>query len=452
MTVDVFRTVGTARQGLLMYGGRFQDHSENFAGLGAIAAKKRETFLTSFHSRSPYREGPIVENMTFHHVAIQGGPVASEIATHLTVGGHGLIPIRDSDNRLAYTRVGTFNLNENRIMMNHLGHKLLVVKGKNGVFPTRVPSEGSFSVLDLKNVSSPPQATSSMILKQQLPGSTPQPVNQTVPFYDSLGGQHSLIFNWTYVPSIGDPGPTGATHGWRLRVIAPPGATVKVDPSSPYSSDQGVLLEFDGKGTLLGVNGTKSNTQIDPNDPNFISTQPNPAPRLSVTSWGNAAGPSNVELNFGTLGRRDGVVSHGNQFNLIDIVSNGHPFGAFSKIDFDDEGFGTITYTNGVKDRYCRIPLVLFNNPNGLRLLDTGIYVPHIREDDEVGIVGSGEAEYLFPKEENAGKIIPASYEGSNINATEVYVNMVEDERRYANNLSVLKTAGEMADQLNALI
>ncbi len=407
---DMFRTLSMARQGMQMYGGRFQDHSENFANLGAVAGKERETFLSSYQSLSPYREGGMIEGKTLHRVSTPGTPVASEVKTHLTIGGDGFFTVlAGSDPSIAFTRIGTFDLDSQHKMVNHLGHQLMV-----SPYDGNAPSGSSLIPLSLKGVSSPAQATTNINLKGSLSIDGKNPQKTIISVHDSYGKTHPLTMEWTQI----NP------NRYVFKVI--PSDGVSVPSGNLFGS--GVTLEFAQDGSLTNISPGSNSLTLELNG--------------QIQS---------VQMNFGTLGQKDGL-SLSSSFR-VEGQGDGCKAGDFESICFDDQGVGLVTYTNGIQKPYCRLPLAVFPNSNELKAVNTGLYMPHIQNgsNGDRGF-GSGTATYQFPQQGSAGKIVSCSYEASNINATKVYINMIEDERRYANSLSVMKTAQQMTDQLNQLI
>jgi len=378
--------------------------------LEPLQVKKGKLFLSSYQSLSPYREGGMIEGKTLHRVSTPGAPVASEVKTHLTIGGDGFFTVlTGSEPSVGFTRIGTFDLDSQHKMVNHLGHQLMVSPYDNNSL-----SASSLIPLSLKDVSSPAQATTMIHLRGGVSMDSKNPQKTIVSIYDAYGKSHPLTLEWIQT----DP------NRYIFKVI--PSDGVSVADGSSFSS--GIPLEFSQEGTLMNTASSFNNLTLDINGQ--IQT---------------------IQINMGTTGQKDGLFL--SPSFRVEGRSNGSRQGDFQNICFDEQGVGMITYTNGVQTPYCRLPLAVFPNSNELKAVNTGLYIPHVQNgsNSERGF-GSGIAIYQFPQQGAAGKIVPCSYESSNINATKVYVNIIEDERRYANSLSVMKTAQQMTEQLNQLI
>lgn len=425
------RSLGMSKQALQAYNELFNTHSENFANLGTIAGKEKESFLSTYHSIHPY-EGPcIVEPHHTYRIDRCGTPIASSTGTHLAIEGKGFFPVLSSndprgydDNRehhIAYTRVGTFELDKHHNFVNHLGHRLLVeptgfASASNGTGAERA----DLVPLDTSNAFCPAQATQALTFKMQLPSNYHgSPLMQPLNIHNDKGELINLVCEWTPLPNVSG----NLNSNWRLQ-IKPDPANPSYAPSGAYS--QGVTLSFDGQGNFLGIQGS-------------------PAP-LSVEGMSKS-----IDMNFGSIGKRNGIAVSGTQLSGR-IMDDGYAPGELRCLNFTPDGKGIATYTNGQEREYCRLVLGVFANPNHLRSVENGLYLPNNRYGGYDDSFGSGYAHFHYPEEHNAGKIKASAYEGSNVNATKVYVDMIKNEREYANNLSALRTMKKVSEDTNALI
>lgn len=434
---DGFNVLNTTAQAIKSYTNRFDDHSQNLSRVGAISGKRQETYLTIYKALQASDTGKL-EGYRINHLSEVGPPIPSKTDTNLAIGCCSYFVVKDKDTgKIGYTKIGTFDWDKDLELTNHLKQKLQVVV-RDPITGVISDANTNLQPLNASKLESKATATSNISLQLQLPGNAivGQSHTQSISVYDSLGNQKFIMLNWERVNN-----PAGAnastTQSWKLSVEGPNGSTVAANNASPYGNNQyGMIVEFNGVGNPLAYRSWDGATGY-----GAPSTTP---PSLQVTNWGTAAQASAINLNLGAVGSDLGVVSTGNIFDEKKFDLDGNDKGTFDKITFDSNGFGTVAYTNGKTEaKYCRIPFAMCNSPNKLSARENGIFYPN-RE--------SGEMTYGYPNTGSTGQLIPSSLEGSTIDPTQVNVEMVEDQQRFANNLAVFKTATDTLKQLNNII
>lgn len=399
--------------------------AHNIAGSGAIASKASSEFITSF-DMDQYSG---VESTTVKQLDVVGIPIPRSESTYFSIAGQGWALVKDSlDGNLGYCRDCTFRSDSSGYFVNNLNQYLQgFAVDENGIpIKSDVSSIKNLQPINVMNDVSNPEATTQLTNRLQLPASVaagdPGSVyNQTITVYDSLGEIHSLNFEWTKV--AGPYENYSATQAWNLIVTEPGFAGTVIDGS--YAT--GSRIEFDGSGAPVAFDAQGENSQTSPN--------------LSIT-WTNGANPSSINLNFGSVNSFNGVISVGDKVVNLPIYSNGNAPGTYISSSVDRDGFVVVNFSNTRSIKKFRIPLSNFPNVNGLKEKEPGFF----SENSE-----SGPASFNFPGENNVGFLTPHSIEGSTIDTTREYLDLIQTQMRYSANIKSIKTEEKLWEDLTTL-
>lgn len=433
--LDGYRSLNTSAHAIKGYMNRFDDHSQNLSRVGAISGKRQETYLSVYKGLHASDSGKL-DGYRWNHLSEIGAPIPSRTSTHLSIACCSYFIVKDNETQnLGYTKIGTFDWDKDKKLVNHLNQKLQVIIRDPS---TKTISDNISNLEDLSvdNLVYDPEATSNIGVKLQLAGNAELGANfeERMAVYDSLGNDQFLTFHWTRVPVPNNANPD-TTQAWKLTVTGDDTTQVESSVDSPYGNQTyGMVMEFDGLGKPTAYRSWDGATGYS----NALSTPPN----LKV-DWNNASLNSDIALNLGNLGSDQGVVSLGSIYNEYRLNRDGIHKGDFHELKFDKNGYGTIAYTNGKVEKYCRIPLAHCNSVDNLSMREDGIFYPNTK---------SGPMEYIYPNTKNIGILVPSALEGSTIDATQVNVEMVEDQQRFANNLAAFKTTSETMARLNDII
>jgi flagellar hook protein FlgE len=114
-------------------------------------------------------------------------------ATDAAIDGDGFFLVNDNNNATYYTRAGSFHLNADGLLVDTNGYKVQGQAITNGVIT------GAIADIDLHNVQSAPQVTTTFAIAANLDSSTVTggQYNSTQTVYDSLGNEHTLSNTFT---------------------------------------------------------------------------------------------------------------------------------------------------------------------------------------------------------------------------------------------------------------
>jgi flagellar hook protein FlgE len=122
--------------------------------------------------------------------------------------------------------------------------------------------------------------------------------------------------------------------------------------------------------------------------------------------------------------------------NFSDV--NGYKKGDLESFSFDENGYITGSYSNGLSEASARIKLVNFSNPAGLNRKD-GVFTES---------VNSGEPQNTFPGSGGTGNLAPSTLEMSNANLSQEFTNMITAQRGFQASSKLITTSDEMLQEL----
>ena len=412
MSRDLSDSLNITKQGILSYSRRINSHTTNLSIAGALAGRKEESFLVTKSIAGTDTVSTLSKPITY--IDQPGTISSSSIATNFAIGGKGFVAVQDVNGDTLFSRVGTFTLDKDRQLVNHLGHILQgIPTGPTGI--AGAPS-GGLTPVTIGSGISPPSATTAINMKLQLPinAVAGTPFSQNIPVIDDQGNMQTLVWTWEKKST---PPTAPLTSTWNLKI------TNAAIPGITLTGGNSLDVVFNAAGQPVTFGG--------------LTTPP------PITGTFPTGEPMSLALNLGTPNKLDGVALLGDEFSLKGFDADGHKVGHFRDRSIDQQGYVTTHYTNGVQQKSFRIPLADFNFVNGLDPFGAGTYVES---------TDSGPARFSYPGEEGSATIMTSNLEGSNVNPTQTYVDMIEDQQRYTNNLGALQAVKKMFEQFDQAI
>jgi len=415
------------------------DTAHNLAAEATVAGRSRHTFQNVYYSYMGGESAGILENNVHYHIRGAGAPVSSQVDTHLSLlGDASFFPVQDANGNQYFTRVGTFGYNAENKIQNHFGMQLLYAPAVNGVLPTNL-SNTSLSVLDCSssNLSSNAIQTSEITFRCGLSGNIGSSVTRAVSVYDSSGTPRTLNYVFTRNADWADSSGTG--QSWSLTIQAPANSTINGaysagDPSNSVPANP-VIINFDPTNKYpLSFNG---------------NTTP---PDLNITCPGGAS--ITPSMNLGTVGQPDGVIVINGGQSRLQVQVNGQTSGAFKTLNFDENGNIYGNFDNGKSELIGRLVVGCFNNPDGLEMLEKGLYLQN-NSKETIGNTtynkGSGDVTYCYIGENSAGKVAVGALESSTVEIIPQMAQMIERLQRFNNMTTVFNSIDELYDALNSI-
>lgn len=440
----------TFQSGANAYSNRFTDHSYNVANAGTVAGKKRNSYLSTLNSIvTPTTFSPAgVNYLPTIDIETIGGVTPTTYTTNFMINAKKLCIVNQSADDVSpgqygFTKVGTFYIDKDGNAVNHVGQFLKVVMTDSDGNPL-VPNMATFdqlSTLNLKHSVGLPQSTSFLSSYAGLKSNAQVgDVNsQAKIVFDAKGNEYNVVFNYEKVATLGtDP---LNTERWRVSAVATtnerPPQNVVINAAWANGAQvlfrNGVPVQYDDG---VGPNPTMFASTVNPGGP-FVAM-----PQLTLTPPATtAANPVNITVNLGTLGQSDGLTTLGGaHFNNNDLGGDGKGPGEFEGFAWDTAGRGIISYTNGDTQIVCRLPLITFKSMNSLTEGSGGIFYA----SDAAGPYTISFA--------NDGDIRPSAVESSTASATDTYVSMAQDGKRFNACIGGLGKTISMLDVLEQLL
>lgn len=420
--------------------------SESIASSEATAGRNVTVFMTAAEATS--NKIFSLSTTRVRYLDEVADPISTGQNSNFSIIGPGYTINKDASGLTGYCRDGTYTLDKNNKLVNNCGQYLQVYRtDQNGnPLPGLDPKDlNSLEVLDLSNVAVQAKPTSSITASGQLTSTTtdiPKQINSNLNIIDSLGQQNNLQLLWTQRPDL-TPVSNQAVSVWSVGIRDPKGLCHSINKAY---NDQGniagqdanghnieipqggqMIIEFDNTGKILGFyDGSAAATTLEN------------TPKKLTIDWKNGAAQSEITLNLGTVGSSLGIIVGGDKTKINTDV-NGYMSGDLAGFELTRDGYGIIHYTNNQNIKFCRIPLATFPATNLLVERNSGVFVPSF---------DSGTATLNFPGEGGTGNLEPGTREGSAVNVTAVYLQMIDSQSNYVGNLKTIETIKELTNRL----
>ncbi|WP_082113671.1 flagellar hook protein FlgE [Chromobacterium vaccinii] len=307
----------------------------------------------------------------------------------VAVDGGGFFVSKNGE-QINYSRVGQFELNADGALISRQDKsRIQMFDPANGL--------SDFSVGTLRSQMAKPTATIKFADNLST-GATNSSAETTV--YDKDGAQRQLKISFTSNAST-------TPRSWKVEVQD------KVSQSAVGSGE----IRFDPDGS-----------------PSFAYNQ------LTMKLKSATGGESDLKLFFGQPGSISDTTSlSGGTSSTIRVASqDGYGAGALTKLTFDGEGKGQISYSNGQTAVAGRLALAWFSQPDHqLERAGSGYYRALAGQSPEYGVAGGG----VF------GKVAGGKLELSNVELSSEFSDMMITQRGYQAASQLISAANEMMQQ-----
>ncbi len=432
MTISSSLNAGVA--GLFANATRLSTISDNIANASTFGYKRVVTDFESLvisNSKSSYSAGG-VRTTTNRLIDERGSLISTSNPTDLSVRGRGMLPVTpeaavrvgNGDNPLLMTTTGSFRPDEDGFLLSPTG---MILLGWPANADGTVPSNPRDSTVGLEPIrinsnQFAGEPTTEVNVAVNLPatsteaGSVTGPETLSVEYFDNLGKSANLQL--TFTPNV--PG-AGSSNQWDMTIT---------DSASGGAVIGQYTLDFDpsraGGGTLLNVTPVGGS-------PAYVGATG--AMTLTV-----AGGP--MELTIGELGSATGLTQLSDTFAPTSINKNGSAVGALTSIEVDQNGFLRATFDSGVNRVLYQIPLADVSNINGLEALDQQTY----RVSPESGTF------FLWDAGDGpTGDLVAFSREESATDVAGELTSLIQTQRAYSSNATVIQTVDEMLQETTNL-
>lgn len=429
--MSLFGAMNTAISGLSSQSSAFGNISDNVANSQTVGYKRIDTnFIDYLTTSTAAHNDPGAVVATPDYVNnVQGAVTQTDNPLGLAITGQGFFAVSQRNGEANniptfspqqfYSRAGDFQMDKNGFLVNSAGNYL---NGWPVDITTGTVNQNTLKPIQVTQTVYNPVATSNVTLSANLPA-TPatSPTQSDIDVYDSLGKMHTVTLNWVQ----------SSPSNWTVQVASPDDVT---------APDRGTAdVTFGANGVPAGTIGQLS---ADVNNPGSIQTSsyaPNTAATVSFTTDFGTGSAQTIQLNIGTFGQTNGVTQYaGSTFDLRGVTQNGVPPGAFSSVSTQSNGNIVINYDNGQSRVIAQVPVITFNDPNGLQ-----------RQNGQAFTASADSGAPLAESAgtNGAGTLVTESVESSNVDIATEFTKLIVAQQAYSANTKMVTTASQMLQQ-----
>ncbi|AWJ85674.1 flagellar hook protein (plasmid) [Azospirillum sp. TSH58] len=408
--MSLFSAMRSGVSGMSAQSSRMAAISDNISNSATIGYKRAavdfSTLMTSSGATSSYAAGGVRSNV--HYQVLKDGTIqGTQSATDMAIEGRGFFVVADNAGNsgtspgYALTRAGSFLPDDQGFLRNSAGQYLQAWKlGPDGSLPAvNRSSFDGLSAVSIAGLAYGGSKTSQMSFSGNLPAQATDGTSfdTSTSLYDGLGNPLDVTMTWTK---------TANPNEWTLSVTPPAGYTATLSTST---------VTFNTTGANAGL----------------------PAgalPQITLTSPANPT-PDTVNVTVGNLTQLNGDY-------VPQFMGDGARAGRVSTVDIDKAGTLWAVYDNGARQPLYQVPVADVVNPGGLVPQDGNTYT--------LGI-DSGTMTLSNGNSGTAGSVAGYALEQSNVDIAEELVSLIETQRAYSSNATLVRTADEMVDETTRL-
>ncbi|MEQ8442062.1 MAG: flagellar hook-basal body complex protein [Alphaproteobacteria bacterium] len=492
--MSIFGGLRSGVSGLFVQSQSMAMISDNIANVNTVGYKvnrpRFSTLVTTQSSETLFASGG-VQSTVGREIDAQGLLAASTASTDLAISGQGFFAVTDAvtlnsttgvyepTGDIFYTRSGEFRADKDGNLVN-----------TGGFFLIGFPRNSTDTGFDVTNVltalngvnvasqSASPVPTSAITMSANLQASsaTGDTFDISTQIFDRQGAQRTLTLTYTKI----DPGT--AANTWDVSATLSAGQFIDTDvtnddgvTASGIDTDQagssadfldtteqttffGTETDYSGFAEdAIGAGGTANLGRITFNANGTIASISddfggvansgvalvgNNTMQVIVDYDGDNTTSTDavaIDINLGTINGSDGITQFEGTSVINDITQNGKQFGSLSSVSVNNTGVLTALFDNGEQRQLFQVPLVTFNNPNGLDPRTGNVFA----QTDE-----SGQAVVKVANTGGAGLIASSSLESSTVDLADEFTKLIVTQRAFAANTRIITTADEMLDEL----
>lgn len=425
--LDAFRSSVT---GMAAQSAKLSAISNNIANASTTGFKRTDTQFESMVLGTAAGGAPIAAGTrAVQRVEISkaGQLQSTGNPTDIAISGGGFLVVnRAADDSGAFlaTRAGSFRLDAEGNLVNGAGYFLQGVPtdatgamtGGDGT------TLGGLKTVNLSGVAVDAAPTTRMGFWANLPvgqttaGAAGTAYGSSVDYYDPLGRAQTLTFR--FAPTVATEAGT-SSNTWTMTVA---------DSASGADPIGTVTLGFDGgTGRLKQVGGADA------------AAYDAATGALTVKAGG---GTQPIAIDIGMPGSASGLTQLSGDFFETRVDKDGAAPGTLQGVTVASDGKVVASFTNGQSRPVYQLRLATVTNPDGLTPVQGDAFEFSTR---------AGELRLGNPGEGTAGTTVGGALESSNVDMNVELTNLIETQRAYSSNATVIRTADEMLQETNNL-
>ena len=167
-------------------------------------------------------------------------------------------------------------------------------------------------------------------------------------------------------------------------------------------------------------------------------------PAELVISYANdPLNPQTISLDFGTVGKLNGLTQFAGNSTAVAKDQNGYEAGNLSAVSVNNEGIVIGAFSNGIKKNIGAIKISLFQNTSGLESVGGGYFTSS---------ANSGAPAETQAMTGGAGSIHGGALEKSNSDVATQFVSMIQAQNGFQANARTIRIANDILRELSNLI
>jgi flagellar hook protein FlgE len=408
--------------------------SSNIANVNTVGYKTStanfSTYLNSSLGGSNGTGG--VTATILQNVSTGGLATTTTSATDLSISGNGFFAVSTSPSTSGtqeYTQVGSFapdakgnlvNANNQYLMGWQLDSAGNMPADTTDLSPVNISSLAGKAVATgnvtlQTNLEASATTDSSYTAGDMTAGNVAPDYQTTIDAYDTQGGIQPISLSFIKT----------AANTWAYEANYT-GSASNLSTTGPIAEG---TMSFNSDGSLATAD-TSSGT---------------PTGNISVTiPWSASSGlsPQTVSINMGTVGNTNGVTQFNTASGGNTPTVDGSPYGTINGVTVGTDGTVTAQFSNGLSQNIYKIPVVTFNNPDGLTQLSGNAYAASN---------ASGAANVNQANSGGAGSIKADSLEGSTVDLSNEFTNLITVQNAYSAAARIVTTANQMMQTLEQI-
>jgi flagellar hook protein FlgE len=354
-------------------------------------------------------------------ILVQGTTDATEKVTDLAISGDGYYTLRGSDGE-SFTRDGSFHFDREGYLVTNDNQRVqgfqaddkgnIINKMGDIRFPRAlVPAKASTEIKMDLNLDSRIGLDKIKTFDPKNPYNTSD-YSTGVEMYDSQGNKHLVTFFFN----------KSADRAWTYRGM--------VDGAEVTAGKPGELAEVTAGNLTFTVDG-KLDTEVQT--------------KSAFNFKGGALQNQLVKVDFGnsiTTDKGDGLdgtKQYGKESDLISWKQDGAAAGTINSLSFNDEGYLTALYSNGLTQDLAQIGLAKFENPEALFKVGNN----RLKEARDSGSPSVGK-----PNKGGRGKVMAKSLERSTVDLAMEFVNLIQNQRGFQANAKTITTTDQLLEEV----
>lgn len=367
-----------------------------------------------------------VQTKSLFDVTKSGQIQSTGSSTDIAINGGGFLVVNTSatasTGQYLATRAGSFRPDSSGNLVNAAGYYLqgIPVNADGTAMSSNSGSTiDSLSTVNISNVSSAASPTKGVTFSANLPssetgytGAAPADSTSTVNYYDALGTSHTLTMDFS---------PSTTANQWTLNIYDDKGTT-------PIDT---VSLAFNPSGNDAGTLASASDSLGA-----YDST-------TGIIALPVGGGTQTINLNIGAPNSTSGLTQFNGDYTTNKITQDGSSYGLLQNVSVSNNGQVVASFSNGSTRPIYQLKLANTPAPTAMTAVNGDAYAFS---------AAAGVPTLETPGQGFAGTTNGGSLEGSNVDITTQLTNLIETQRAYSSNATVIQTGSQMLQTVNQLV